>query len=251
MEQLKIIIVVLMMGGLSAMSHAETADSAFQQGNEAYTHGQFAQAVSAYERARDQGLQHWVLYYNLGNAYYKTGALGKAVANYLRAFRLNSGQRDVINNLNLALTKAGDPLLPQDALGRLAWRAFYQPSMNALAVLASLFFIGLAIRLSLLFLGKRRLGAEPTAALIGIFLLLAVWLGLRISSLERDEGVVISGIAEVRSGPNLSDTANFTVPEGRRVLILKEQQPIQGWLEIGVPQEGLKGWVPESSVEAI
>ena len=58
-------------------------------------------------------------------------------------------------------------------------------------------------------------------------------------------------VAEVRSGPNTTYPANFTVPEGRRVLILKEEEPIQGWLEVGVPQEGLKGWVPDTSVEVI
>lgn len=251
MERLKIFATAFVLFGLSGWVHAEGPEVAFKQGNEAYANGQFAQAVTAYESARSAGLQHWTLYYNLGNAHFKTGALGKAVANYLRAFRLNPGQRDVIYNLNLALTKAGDPLLPQDALGRLAWRAFYKPPINALAVLTSLIFIVLAVRLSLLLLRKKQLGAEPVFVMLGILLLLGVWFGLRIASLERHQGVVVSGIAEVRSGPNLSDTANFTVPEGRRVLILEEQQPIKGWLEIGVPQEGLKGWVPDSSVEAI
>lgn len=69
--------------------------------------------------------------------------------------------------------------------------------------------------------------------------------------IEKPLGVVVSSVAEVRSGPNITYPANFTVPEGRRVLILKEQEPIQGWLEIGVPQEGLKGWVPDTSVETI
>ena len=84
-----------------------------------------------------------------------------------------------------------------------------------------------------------------------VFVLFGTWLGARIYLLEKPAGVVVASVAEVRSGPNTTYPANFTVPEGHRVLILEEQEPIQGWLEIGVPQEGLKGWVPETSVEVI
>jgi hypothetical protein len=62
---------------------------------------------------------------------------------------------------------------------------------------------------------------------------------------------VITSVAEVRSGPNTTYPTSFTVPEGHRVLILDEQEPIQGWLEIGVPDQGLKGWAPDTSVETI
>ena len=62
---------------------------------------------------------------------------------------------------------------------------------------------------------------------------------------------MVAPVAEVRSGPNMTYPANFTVPEGHRVLILKEEEPIQGWIEVGVPDQGLKGWVPDTSVEII
>ena len=66
---------------------------------------------------------------------------------------------------------------------------------------------------------------------------------MNIIEVEKPEGVVVAPVAEVRSGPNMSYAANFTVPEGRRILILKEQEPIQGWLEIGVRTNGVGGTV--------
>jgi hypothetical protein len=247
MGRLKLMIAVLCLTG---WVHAESSQDLFKQGNAAYAAGQFAQAAQSYEAARTQGLNHWILEYNLGNAWYKSGQTGKAVVHYLRAFRLNSHQNDVIYNLNLVLTRAGDPLLPEEALAGLFWRLFYALSLNWLAVLTSALFLAVCFGSGMMVLGKIRFRPETVAGALILFMAMAVWFGMRISLAEQPEAVVVSGTAEVRSAPNLETPANFTVPEGRRVLIL-DHEPVQGWMEIGVPQEGLKGWVPAASIEAV
>jgi len=123
--------------------------------------------------------------------------------------------------------------------------------VNSLTLLASLLFIFFCVAGGFALAGKNFLAGDLALVLGVLFGMLSGWLGARISLLERPVGVVVTSVAEVRSGPNTSYPANFTVPEGRRVLILEEQEPIQGWLEIGVPAEGLKGWAPDSSVEVI
>jgi hypothetical protein len=163
----------------------------------------------------------------------------------------DSIKSDVLYNLNLATTKAGDPELPSTALPALAWRLFYFLSLNALTRLASLFFLVFVAISGGALAGRSVLKGDVALGLGLLFLVLLAWLGTRIYLIEEPQGVVVASVAEVRSGPNTSYPANFTVPEGRRVLILKEQEPIQGWLEIGVPREGLKGWVPDTSVEVI
>jgi tetratricopeptide (TPR) repeat protein len=230
---------------------AQTPKDVFQQANQAYANGQFGQAATLYESARSQGLRHWVLDYNLGNAYYKAGQTGRAIASYLRAFRVNSHHGDLIQNLELALTRAGDPFLPQDAFSRLLWRAFYILSLNVLAVLVSALFIVVCLIGALAILGRLRLSVELGLAGVAGLVILGGWFGVRVWLNERSEGVVVISTAEIRGAPTVSAPANFTVPEGRRVLILKQEEPIKGWLEIGVPQEGLKGWVPDSAVEPV
>ncbi|HVO32532.1 MAG TPA: SH3 domain-containing protein [Elusimicrobiota bacterium] len=234
-----------------AASHAETAEETFRKANSAYAAGQFAQAADLYRTARQAGLNHWILDYNLGNAEYKNNQPGKAIADYSRAFRLNSGNADVVYNLHLVSTRAGDPLVPAGALAAVFWRMYYLFSLNTLSVIVSILFLALVARLGGWLLGGARPASEALAGLLGALVIAGAWLGSRAYFAERPEGVIIGGVGEVRSAPNTSSPANFTVPEGHRVLILDEQEPVTGWVEIGVPEQGLKGWVADGSIEKI
>ncbi len=242
---------ILLCALLSAPSLAVAAGDPFQAGHTLYAGGKFAESAQQYETAAQAGQKHWVLEYNLGNAYYRQGQWGKAILHYERAFRMNSSQSDVIYNLGLATSKAGDPRLPSSALVLLAWRIFYFLSINTWTVLVSLLFLVLGVGFGFALAGRPLLRAELSALAGILFLMSAAWLAARIYVLEHPRGVVVSSVAEVRSGPSTTYPANFTVPEGHRVIILEEQEPIQGWRQIGVPREGLRGWVPESSVEII
>jgi hypothetical protein len=243
--------VSLMILFLPLLCYADTPQDLYKSGNALYAEGKFADAAQKYQSAADAGLRNWVLEYDLGNACYRAGQIGKGILHYERAFRINSGQGDVIYNLNLATTKAGDPELPTTALPALGWRLFYIFSVNTLTILSSFLFVSFCVVGGCALLDRYVLPRDVALGGGLLFVFLFGWLAARIFLLEKPTGVVVSPVAEVRSGPNTSYPANFTIPEGRRVLILKEQEPIQGWLEIGVPQEGLKGWVPDSSVEII
>jgi hypothetical protein len=235
----------------AASLRADSAQDLLRQGNAAYTAAKFNDAVTAYESAQSAGLHHWILSYNLGNAYYKAGQLGKAVVNYERAFRRHSSDRDVIYNLALASAKAGDPRLPGSGLLALFWRLFYALTIDALAVVSSILFIALCVALCALLLGRAAAHGDKIGALAVLVALSGLWFGVRVYLAGQPTAIVTASVADVRSGPNLSYPANFTVPEGHSVLLLDEQEPVSGWVEIGVPSQGLKGWVPSNAVEAV
>jgi pyridoxamine 5'-phosphate oxidase len=203
---------------------ADPPQDLYKAGNALYAEGKFADAAGKYQAAADTGFKNWVLEYNLGNACYRAGQLGKAILYYERAFRMNSGQGDVIYNLNLAATKAGEPELPSTALPALAWRLFYLLPINHLTLLATLLFIFICVAGGFALAGRNFLTGDLALGLGALFIVLSGWLGARIYSLEKPIGVVVTNVAEVRSGPNITYPANFTVPEGRRVLILEEQE---------------------------
>lgn len=230
---------------------ATPADTLFKEGNALYKDGKFAEAAERYQAQAKTGNSSWVLDYNLGNAFYRQGQLGRAVLHYERAFRANSSQKDVVYNLSLASAKAGDPRLPDSGLVVLAWKLYYGLTLNALTLLSSLLFFVMVGMVWGMLSGRLTVPSVIPGGLTVVFLVLGAWLGVRIYEAEHPKGVVITSIVEVRSGPSASYPANFTVPEGHRVLILDTQEPIQGWLQVGVPQEGLRGWVPNDAVSVI
>jgi SH3-like domain-containing protein len=73
------------------------------------------------------------------------------------------------------------------------------------------------------------------------------WLALRGVPAPR-RGVIVTASAEIRSGPGDNFNVSFTAPEGRRVQILGTDGE---WLEIGLPKDGVKGWIQAASVEEI
>lgn len=161
---------------LHRLAWSDSPQDFYKNGNQLYADGKFADAAEKYQAAADGGLKHWTLEYDLGNAYYRAGQIGKAILHYERSFRMNSGQSDVLYNLNLATTKAGDPELPSTALPALAWRLFYSLSINTLTILTSLLFITFTVVSGVAFGGKFILKAETALGLGLFFAALLAWL---------------------------------------------------------------------------
>ena len=76
-----------------------TADTLFERGNQAYLHGDYAGAASAYEELLHQGAVSADLYFNLGDAYFRMGSLGPAIWAFEKAAALNPGSEDARYNL--------------------------------------------------------------------------------------------------------------------------------------------------------
>ena len=85
---------------------------------------------------------------------------------------------------------------------------------------------------------------------IGGVLLVVVgaWFALNISLQQEPRGIIVSPPGEVRNGPGLDYAVGFTIPEGSNVVVLNKRPD---WIQIGLPQQGLKGWLPTSDVELI
>lgn len=74
----------------------------FAMGNKFYEDKDYASAIRMYQSVLDQKQESAGLYFNLGNAYFKSGDLGLAILNYMRAQRLAPGDEDIQANLEFA-----------------------------------------------------------------------------------------------------------------------------------------------------
>src|SRR4051794_11208671 len=82
------------------------ADATFAKANAEFAAGNFAGAISGYESLVKQHQWNASLFYDLGNAYFRTGDLGRAILNYERALALDPAQPEARANLQLVRDQA-------------------------------------------------------------------------------------------------------------------------------------------------
>ena len=124
----------------------------FQEGNVAYTAGDFDTAIDAYEEVATEWTS-FELEYNLGGAHYKAGNIGPCILHYERARQLRPHDDDLNANLLLAQASVTDRIeaLPEIGMANL-WRELISQERLAgwTAASLTLWFLGfilLALRL--------------------------------------------------------------------------------------------------------
>src|SRR5215831_16398272 len=77
-------------------------DAHFTKANQEYAQGHFKEAIAGYEAVVRTG--HWNanLFYDLGNAYFRTHDFGRAILNYQRALALDNHHPEATANLQIA-----------------------------------------------------------------------------------------------------------------------------------------------------
>src|SRR5712691_4105636 len=82
------------------------ANSTFAKANADYAAGHFREAIAGYESLVQARQWNTSLFYDLGNAYFRAGDLGRAILNYERALALDPSQPETQANLRLARDQA-------------------------------------------------------------------------------------------------------------------------------------------------
>ncbi len=225
------------------LAWAQTDEPWLKQAREAYDRGEYAAAVKAYQTVIKEGVDSGDVYYNLGNAEFKLGHLGQAIANYRKALKRKPHDEDIRFNLEYARTFIKQPA---DRKGPLAkWLefalAYFAPESLALAAM-SLFWILAGLVMALIFTRNSMTSLRWVTVGMGLlFIGVATWASIRILVDRNNQwGVIVSARAEARNGPNQEFQVGFVIPEGREVRILGREGE---WVAVGLPAEGYKGWI--------
>jgi tetratricopeptide (TPR) repeat protein len=214
----------------------------------AYDAGDYAQAIAAYENLQSQGLASAALYYNWANAEFKSSRLGRAIALYRRAERLDPWDEDVRFNLNYARQRVQRPPDSSGPLTRWLQAAYRSLPSQVLLVAAWVAYLLLA---GLAFVLIRRRGQGSlwrwlALAATTLFLFAAGWASLRLlEEKQAPMGVIVVHPAEARNGPAADNDVGFKIPEGREVRVLGHDS---GWVAVGLTPEGFKGWVRDEDI---
>ncbi len=225
----------------------ENADSAYAKQN-------YVQAIKDYEELLGKGVSA-DLYYNLGNAYYRTDNITRAVLNYERALLLSPGDKDIRFNLQMARGKTIDKITPETEMFFIIW---YRSVVNMMSVdgwaRTALISLGLAIVLSLMYLFAnilllRKLGFFCGLAFIVVFIVSNIFAYQQKKVFNNRTGaIIISSSASIKSTPAKSGTDLFILHEGTKVEITDGS--MHDWKEIRIA-DGKEGWIESSQIEII
>lgn len=247
------LLVLLVAVGAPQVAHGQ--DELFQQGNQFYQAEDWSEAISAYENLLAAGFEGADLYYNLGNAYFKKGELGRSILNWERAAAIQPGEPDLRANLDLAGSLTIDVIEPLPEfwlLGVWSWWLHLIPYTALLLFVGGswLLLVGGSItRILGRSDGSSRWGTR--AASVGAVVLVLAGANLVVRELglgQADRGVILLEAVQVRSAPSEDeDLTLFEIHEGTRVRI---DQRAGLWAEI-VLEDGKVGWVPVEAMEVI
>jgi tetratricopeptide (TPR) repeat protein len=239
-------LLTLVVGLLIATSaFADRLDETWRRGNDAYLHGDYPAAVAAYEEIDRQGVVSGDLYFNLGDAYFRKGALGPAIWSFERAVTLDPGDEDARFNLDqarkLAATRAQDRITGEER--EPTWiRAVTSIAPSLLTWLFVALYVGCFVALY----ARRRASEDMRPTLGAITAVLAVGAlfagGLLYGRVQLDRtpfGIVLPDAVAVREGADVNYRTSFDVHAGLRVRIVERDQD---WLRIRLGN-GLEGWV--------
>jgi tetratricopeptide (TPR) repeat protein len=234
---------------LTLTASAATPLAQFDQANRLYEQGKFADAAAGYQQLIAAGHSSATVYYNLGNAWFKAGQLGRSVAAYRRAQQLSPRDPNILFNLDFARrqvagSNAPAPNLWERLLGRL--------TLNEWAVLAALVF-WLCFALLVLREWKpawRRplrsytIAAASLAALVIAMLAMAVYQSRAVR-----EAVVVAQDAVVRYGPLEDSRVHFQLRNGAEVEIVgrKQNGSAEAWLQVRDGSNRI-GWLKRDQV---
>ncbi|MCX5785240.1 MAG: hypothetical protein NTX59_06095 [Elusimicrobia bacterium] len=218
--------------------------------NDMYKNGKYQEALDGYIKMTETEGTNPYAFYNAGNAYFRLNKQGLAVLYYAKAFKLLPRDPDIRANLEYAMKQTGQALVP-DGVPRSLHYVYYLLSDLELKALVIIFFwlacfIGALRSLAGTALKEKLKTAPYVMAAACLFFLL--WIGIRDSS-PFTNGAVAAAPATLLSGPGEKFKAYATLPEARLVKIMDEAD--EDYYEIGLPGEGIKGWVKKTDLQKI
>lgn len=225
-----------------------------KQADTFYKRGNYQQAIKEYEELLKQGVSA-DLYYNLGNAYYRTGNLTKAIIAYERAAVLSPGDDDIKFNLQFASAKTIDKISPKSEMFFITWyhSLVNYTSVDNWAKIAITAIIGVLILLLVyLFVANitlRKVGFYGACAFLILFILSNFFAYQQKQILENcANAIVIKPIVQVKKTPSQNSTNEFVIHEGTKVSIT--DKGLKQWRGI-LLSDGREGWIKSNEIEEI
>lgn len=223
--------------------------SVIDKANELYTNQQFEESIILYEQLAQKECKTAAIHFNLGNAYFKTGQIARAIASFERAKRLSPKDEDILHNLQFVKSKTKDKISkegytsPSELMHR--WLSFLS-ALEWRVIAISLFWIcAICFGLTLFLKNFKNifLSIAISGLLIGLFSLWASKLQFSVEN-NCDSAVVLASKVFVKSAPNNTSDDLFVLHEGAELKVLDKVNDYQKVRLI----DGKTGWIQKNQL---
>ncbi len=217
----------------------------FEQANRLYEEGRFQDAIQAYQELTTNGPLP-ALHFNLGNAWFKSGQIGQAIAEYRIAESLAPRDPDIRANLKFARDRAGGPSYRPGWIEQKA-ATLTLGEWAGMTTAAFWTFFGLLAMGQLRPAWRRALRSWTLLAGAGATLLLASTLWLASTRATTRTAVVLPRETVMRRGPFEESQSASTLGMGTEVRVLDEKA---GWLQV-TPDGQHTGWITNTAARMV
>lgn len=242
--------IVILAGALCA----QTPEQRILQANALYQQEKYAEARDVYEAIASSGVANGELYYNLGNAWYKTGNIPRAILNYERALRVMPADDDLVHNLQMANLAIVDRI---EATPRLFLWEYWEAVKNwfslrgAMAASGGWFAltIGALIVVILARTYALRKYAAVAAAALGVVWIFSttVFVAKSTDAARENEAILVVPLATAKNSPDAKSSDAFVLHGGVKVQITDR---FGDWVKIRLA-DGKVGWMEGAAAEII
>lgn len=251
MKRLFLQILVLTLSWSCALAQT---DSTFAKGNNLYSNGSYEEAMGMYRNILDQGLESAALYYNMGNASFRSNQVGYSVLYYKKSLKLDPGFEPAVKNLQYVSLYLEDKLesVPELFLKRWVNEFFNIFSLALWSLISIILFVFILISLLVYVFGST-LWVKKTGFFVGLISILILFLSFSATIRQHhnikhpDRAVIIAPSVVVKSTPSNSGTDLFVLHEGTS---LTTEDLVGDWIEIKII-DGRVGWVKRKTLEII
>ncbi len=235
---------------MNSSGFSELADEVYFEANKALIAENYFDAIVKYESILNDGYESAELYYNLGNAYYRSEQLGKSIWAYSNALDIAPRNRDIAHNLSITNAQIVDRIeMPKSFV----FITFYRLLKSIMTTYEWILFGSFMIFIKSIYFLIMKFGLvrgkmyKMISTVLVSFIILSHILAMDsyIDKQRKNSAVVISNNVNAYSGPFYgSSSILFQINEGIKVDISNQQKD---WVEI-ILIDGKKGWIPSKSI---
>lgn len=246
---------------LSILSIHVSANNLIEQADSAYTNDDFANAVELYNQAIIENGSSSMLYYNLGNSYYRLGQLGNAIVAYERAIILDPRNDDALTNLEFVNTKITDKKGDNGTFISNTFNTIigYYHS-NTWAIFAVIAFVAFLVAIAL-YVFSSVVSLKKAGFFGGFVLLIIMIVAIIFSSIaannvtKRNKAVIIDPSTILSTSPRTPKDRSeeaMLLHEGTKVEILDSITEPGGlkWYDVKVDNTH-RAWIKSTAIEII